>query len=117
MSPEFEIESVVTPKGTTVLRVRGRLDVHGAPKLSARCAEERGRRRNLVINLAGVTFISSSGVGALLAMVEECRLAETRVRLARVSPAVDSVIRLLNLQQFLSISPTEEQATSTLEAA
>jgi len=39
------------------------------------------------------------------------------VRLARVSPAVDSVIRLLNLQQFLSISPTEEQATSTLEAA
>lgn len=117
MNFDFDIETLPCGPAATVLRVRGRLDARSAPVLTARCAEVRGQGRHLLLNLAGVTFIASSGVGALLALVEECRQSHIRVRLAEVPPAVDSVIRLLNLDQFLSIDDTEGDARSELEAA
>ena len=117
MKPNLEIESLPAGDSATVLRLRGRLDARGASDLTARCTEIRVAHRHLVLNLAGVTFIASSGVGALLALVEEFRQSRSRVRLAEVPPAVDSVIRLLNLDQFLSIDATEGDSRSQLEAA
>jgi anti-anti-sigma factor len=117
MKSEFEIEVVEAGVNAAVLRLRGRLDARGASALTARCAEMRAQGRHLVLNLAQVSFIASSGVGSLLALVEECRQSRTRVRLAEVPPAVDSVIRLLNLDQFLSIDATEADSRSELEAA
>ena len=117
MKPDFEIESLEAGVSLTVLRLRGRFDARGASALTARCAEVRAANHHLVLNLAGVTFIASSGVGALLALVEEFRQSRNRVRLAEVPPVVDSVIRLLNLDQFLSIDATEGDSRSELEAA
>ena len=117
MKPEFEIDVQDLGATATVLRLRGRLDARGATVLTARCAEARAGGRHLVLNFGEVTFIASSGIGALLALVEECRHSRTRVRLAVVPPTVDSVIRLLNLDQFLSIVATEADARAELEAA
>ena len=117
MTQDFEVESFEAGVTTTVLRLSGRLDARGASALTARCAEVRAQNRHLVLNMARVSFIASSGVGALLALVEECRQSRTRVRLSEVPPAVDSVIRLLNLDQFLSIDATEGDSRSELEAA
>jgi anti-sigma B factor antagonist len=117
MNPDLDIEILNSGASVAVLRVHGRLDARSAPVLAARCAEARAQGRHLVLNLAGVSFIASSGVGALLALVEECHQSRTRVRLAEVPPAVDSVLRLLNLDQFLSIDASEADARAELEAA
>jgi anti-sigma B factor antagonist len=117
MKPDFDIELHDLGEIATALRLRGRLDARGASMLTARCAAVRASGRHLVLNLGAVTFIASSGVGALLALVEECRQSRTRVRLAEVPPSVDSVIRLLNLDQFLRIQPSEDDALGTLKAA
>ncbi|MGH7726373.1 MAG: STAS domain-containing protein [Candidatus Eiseniibacteriota bacterium] len=117
MNAQVEIETVAAGPNLVVLRVRGRLDARGAALLAGCCADARRQNKHLVLNLSGVSFIASSGVGALLALVEEYRQSRWRVRLAEVSPAVDSVIRLLNLDQFLSIDATEADASSALEAA
>lgn len=117
MNPDFEIDAVVSGKAVTVLRLRGQLDARAASALTERCTLVRAEGRHLVLNLAAISFIASSGVGALLALVEECRQSHTRLRLTEVPPAVDSVIRLLNLDQFLSIDATEAASCSELEAA
>ncbi len=117
MSDGMAIDVDETGRTYTVLRCRGRLDARGAPELTSRCGQARERGRHVVINLGGISFISSSGVGALLAVVEESRRARTQVRLAAVPGGVGSVIRLLNLNQFLSISATEDEAREELEAA
>ncbi|HUK62685.1 MAG TPA: STAS domain-containing protein, partial [Dongiaceae bacterium] len=77
MNSDLAIETVACEDGMFVLRVRGRLDARSAPLLSSRCVELRGQGRRLILNMSGVTFIASSGIGALLAMVEECRHAGT----------------------------------------
>lgn len=116
MNQVFEVETAPVGTRVEVLRVRGKLDARSATVLMEQCARVRAAGRDLVLSLGGVTFIASSGVGALLALVEEFRQAEIQVRLAELSPAVESVVRLLNLDQFLAIDETEGAALSALEA-
>jgi anti-anti-sigma factor len=117
MTCETRFEEILTSAGATVLRVNGRLDARSASTLTTRCAEIRAAGRHLVLNLAGVSFIASSGIGALLALVEDYRLARLQVRLAAISTPVESVLRLLNLEPFLHVDPSEEDATQALKAA
>lgn len=117
MRDDLEVTSVRTRGGTVLLRVSGRLDAQSASVLLGQCNAVRAAGDNLVLNLNGVTFIASSGIGALLALVEQFAEAKRGVRFAAPSPPVDSVIRLLNLEQFLTIYSTEADALADLEAA
>lgn len=99
-----------------LLRVRGRLDARSAPHLLEIGSRVRMRNLNLVLDLSGVTFMASSGLGSLLSLAEEFRQSECRVRLASPSPAVTSVIDLLNLHPFLAIDASEEEALHALDA-
>ena len=101
---------------TMLLRVRGRLDARSAPSLLETASRVRNRGMNLVLDLSGVAFMASSGLGSLLSLAEEFRQSGSRVRLASPSPAVDSVIRLLNLHSFLTIDASEEEALHAMGA-
>lgn len=115
--PELvQITQIPVAGRTALLRVAGRLDTKNATLLLSRCQEVRGAGNSLVLNLSEVSFIASSGVGALLAMVEQFRDSNLQVRFAELSPAVDSVIRLLNLDQFLTIDPDENGSIEALAA-
>lgn len=104
-------------RGRAVLvRVRGRLDARSAPHLLEVGSRVRRRDLNLVLDLSGVTFMASSGLGSLLSLAEEFRQSPCRVRLASPSQAVTSVIHLLNLHPFLAIDASEEEALHALEA-
>jgi anti-anti-sigma factor len=116
MSAEFQITEEPRKRNTTLLRVHGRLDARSAPLLLQAGSAVRQRDENLVLDLSGVTFMASSGLGSLLSLAEEFRQGDRRVRLASLSPAVDSVVRLLNLHRFLTIDPSEEEALHALGA-
>ena len=58
----------------------------------------------------------SSGIGALLVLVEQFQEQGGSVRFASLSPAVDSVVKLLNLDRFLSIDATETASFAALGA-
>jgi len=117
MSDAFSIQAGPTGDGVQSLRVSGRLDSAGAPLLAQRCAAVVGAGNDLVLDLSGVTFIASSGVGALLATAE--RFSETghTFTLAAMPPPVDAVIKLLNLDKFLDIVDTEERGLARRRAA
>jgi anti-anti-sigma factor len=117
MSHEFRIVSGEETEMAAVARVTGRLDAKNAQELlrHAREARERGKKR-LIINLAQVSFVASSGVGTLLALTEEFQDAGGAVHLVALSEAVRSVIELLNLTQFLNIGENEQEALQTLGA-
>lgn len=116
MADPFEILDTGPGGRVVLLRVSGRLDAKSAPVLLQRCSAERANGRHLVLNLAGVTFIASSGVGALLGLAEEFRQGPCRVRFVCLSSAVTSVIGLLNLDQFLAIDASEEEALRAFAA-
>jgi stage II sporulation protein AA (anti-sigma F factor antagonist) len=116
MDSGLEIQRGETVGKTVVLRVRGRLDARTAPQLLQRVTPFAGMGRNLVLNLAEVTFMGSSGVGVLLAAAQAFQDRKGSVRLVAPSAAVVSVVKLLNLEPFLKIDATEDAALAALAA-
>jgi anti-anti-sigma factor len=117
MSDEFRMIVGHDGPGYLLLRIEGLLDGRSASQVLERCQSVVSQGRRLVLNLSGVTLVTSSGIGALLALVEEHGRQFGNVRMAAPSSAVSAVVRLLNLDQFLAIDDTEEQAVRAAEAA
>ncbi len=111
MNADFRIEESTAEGGARLLRIQGRLDAKNAQAFVTRCRElrEQGATR-LVVNLSGVGFVASSGIGTLLALTEEYQDSGGSVHLVQLSEPVRSVLDLLNLTQFLRISGTEHEA-------
>jgi len=117
MAEPFTMHPGPSRDGITSIRVAGRLDSTGAPLLAQRCAAVAAAGSDLVLELSGVTFIASSGVGALLATAERFRESGRTLALAALPPPVDAVIRLLNLDRFLDIVDSEERGLQRGRAA
>jgi anti-anti-sigma factor len=57
-----------------------------------------------------VSFVSSSGIGSLLALTEEFQEHGGTLSLAESSPTVRESIELLNLEEFLMLFESEAEA-------
>jgi anti-anti-sigma factor len=110
MGDSFLIREVNTREPARVIRIAGRLDARAAAQLASHCQDLCDPGRPLVLVLDEVEFLSSSGVGTLLALVEEFRESGASLLLARPSEAVSLAVKLLNLDEFLTLHESEEDA-------
>jgi anti-sigma B factor antagonist len=94
-----------------ILDLDDRLTAAVAPRLRTVVADlvAAGRTR-IAINLADVTFIDSSGLGALVGALKATRTAGGDLRIAAAATQVVQVLRLTNLDRVLQVHPTAEGA-------
>jgi anti-sigma B factor antagonist len=97
--------------GITVVRLDGRLDLLTAAAIKQRLSElvTAGQRR-LVIDLADVTFIDSSGLGALIGGLKAARLAGGDMRIAQAGEQARMILELTTLNRVLRPYATVEEA-------
>lgn len=97
--------------GVTVLTASGRLNMVSAPRLKAAVDESvaAGRAR-IVVDLGGIEFIDSSGLGALIGGLKVARQATGDLRIAAAGEQVRTVLGLTNLDRILRPHPTVEEA-------
>src|SRR3712207_4880902 len=88
--------------GIAVVRSVGRLDLLSAADVKQRLTDTvaAGRRR-LVVDLGGVDFIDSSGLGALIGGLKAARLAGGDLRIARPSEQARTILELTTLDRVL----------------
>lgn len=109
----MEIEQRELEGDVVVLALDGRLNMVAAPRLKAAVdASVQGGRARLVVDMSAVTFMDSSGLGALIAGLKRARQGKGDLRIAGVSEQVATVLRLTNLDKVLRAHPTVEAATS-----
>jgi anti-sigma B factor antagonist len=96
------IESHELAENAVALRLDGRLNMVAAPQLKAAIDEtvDAGKAR-VVVDLTHVTFMDSSGLGALIGGLKRARQASGDLRIARVSDQVSTVLKLTNLDRVL----------------
>jgi anti-anti-sigma factor len=117
MGNEFSIEKIGAKDTVAMFRVAGRLDAKSAQELMRACRDARAHgQRRVIVNLAAVTFVASSGIGTLLALTEEFKEAAGSIHLVALSDAVTSVVDLLNLGQFLNLGQTETEVLQAIGA-
>src|SRR3982751_4937583 len=98
------MELVVEPgmAGVAVVRPRGRLDLLVAAELKqALTAAVSAGQPRLVVDLGEVTFVDSSGLGALIGGLKAARLAGGDLRLARPTEQATFILELTALTRVL----------------
>ncbi len=93
----------ITPTARGVA-VRGEIDAHTAPALAAALAA--AEQQPLVVDLAEVDFVDSSGLRVLLEAHQTMAAAGRALVLARPSDAVQRVLAVAGLDEYLEISAT-----------
>jgi anti-sigma B factor antagonist len=96
-------------------------DVMGGPDgtaLHERLAElKQAGRRHVVIDLGGVRFMNSSGLGMLIGALTTMRNAGGDLRLARVGERVENLLTMTKLAAVFKQFPTVETAVSSFADA
>jgi len=115
MDDTYSLEAAGSRGNAVLFRVSGRVDARSSAQFLEHCLEACAPRANLVVNMAEVTFLSSSGVGALMVLSERTLSQGGRLRLV-LSSAARAPLRLLNLDRFLHIDASEDAALAACEA-
>ena len=98
-------------RGYTVVEVHGDLDMATSPQLREslqRLIDAGGRQ--VVVDLAGVGFMDSSALGALVTIFKRLRDVGGRLCLAAVQPAVRSVLSITSVDQAIVVYDSIEAA-------
>lgn len=108
MYEEVAIEDV---EGWRVLRLAGEIDVATAPRLRDRLVQiVTEGTPHLVVDLSGVSFIDSMGLGALVSGLKRARAHDGDLRLAGPGEHVAKVLSITRLDQAFLVAPTVDAA-------
>jgi anti-sigma B factor antagonist len=100
-APGFER---VDRDGTPTLVITGEIDLACADELREQLrALTPSASRTGVVDLSGVTFLDSSGLGVLIAAKKHAVATDTDLALADPSPACRSVLSISGADQFFEI--------------
>lgn len=110
---------VSTDHGATIVRpTADRLDIEVAADFRAMLLSliEQGNR-HLIVDLEEVSFVDSSGLGALVSALKTIKRTSGSgdVRLARLQPPVISLLEIIRLNRVFTSYPTVEQAVQSFE--
>jgi anti-sigma B factor antagonist len=107
----LDVQTRQTEKGVMVLAPSGRLDVTGAPTLKEAVSEavQNGQPR-VVIDMEGVSFVDSSGLGSVVAALKQARSSKGDLRLAAPNQQVRVVLELTTLDRVFPYYATVEDA-------
>ena len=97
--------------GAALVRLAGRFDLLSAGEAKQRLSQAvSDGHRNLVVDLGDISFIDSSGLGALIGALKAARLAGGDLRIARPNAQARSVLELTTLNRVLRPYETVEEA-------
>ena len=104
-------------EGKKVLDVIGEIDVYTAPQFKeAVNAILGGGQKHLLINMAGVTYMDSSGFGTLLSATKRLRPQGGTVNLVKCSSAIDRILRITRLNTIFAVYDSIDEAISSVES-
>jgi len=106
-----------TAANSTTITLAGRLDVHTAPAFKETLTSEIGQgRHNIVVSLAGVEYVDSSGLASLVAGLKNCRRAGGDLKLAALPHPIRLIFEITRLDQAFEIHPDPATAGDSFAA-
>jgi anti-sigma B factor antagonist len=107
----LEVQTRQTEGGVTVVAPTGRLDVAGAPALKDAISDlARNGPPKVVLDMEGITFVDSTGLGSVIAALKQIRKQQGELRLAAPNQQVRVVLELTTLDKVFPYFATLEDA-------
>lgn len=111
----MQIELEPRDQGAALVSVQGRLDAAAAPtfKQNITDAISRGNVR-LALHIAHVSFMDSTGLGALVSALKAARKANGDIGIIAPSPQVQKLLKLTAMDRVFRIFPSPDEALQQL---
>lgn len=104
--------------GVAIFELSGEVDMHSAPALRAQLASPEGANPGpgrVIVDLGGVTFLDSTGVGALVGAFRLHRDAGGSLVFCHAQERVRRVFEITGLLDHLPLYPTRDAALEALQ--
>jgi anti-sigma B factor antagonist len=109
-SPPFDVK-ITSEAGVTLVQPAGEIDLQHSPTLRTTLLSLAERKPpRVIVDLAAVTYVDSSGVGTLVEFKRRLERGGGRVILAGLQPRVRSVFEITKLDQFFTIVANLDEA-------
>lgn len=101
------------------IRLSGELDHHTAEELRQKVTNvlENQPINHIVLNLANLSFMDSSGLGVILGRYKQIKNAGGEMVVCSISPAVKRLFEMSGLFKIIRLEPNENNALETLGVA
>jgi anti-sigma B factor antagonist len=98
----------------TVLSVKGEIDVYSAPRLRERLVElvSQGHRQ-IVVDLEGVDFLDSTGLGVLVGGLKRLRSHDGELSIVCSQSRILKVFEITGLTSVFRMATTVDEATAS----
>lgn len=103
-----------TPEGYTVCRPVGELDAFTVSQFRQALAEMASSKR-LIIDMSGVPFVDSAGLGALIGGIRRARELGGDVAVACDRPALVRLLRTTGFDRIVTVAETVTEAIASLD--
>jgi anti-sigma B factor antagonist len=102
--------TVRNERDAAIVEVVGQIDMGTSPALRKTLLESLKQVQRVIINMAGVKYIDSSGIASLLEVLQDARNSKRRVVLFGLTNSVLQVLQLTRLTGVFEICESESQA-------
>lgn len=101
------------------IRLEGELDHHTADKLRVTITSLLAKYKaiNLILNLEGLSFMDSSGLGVILGRYNQIKSLGGEMVICAVIPAIQRLFDMSGLFKIVKLELNEQKAFSTLGVA
>lgn len=100
-----------TAQDTLLVRITGELDLAVADRLRTLIDLElkNGRAANLILDLHGVDFIDSSGLGVILGRYKKVSGSGGKMYIVRAQPSVSKILTISGVKRIIPLCATERE--------
>ncbi|RME91989.1 MAG: anti-sigma factor antagonist [Candidatus Hydrogenedentota bacterium] len=102
--------------GVVILDIEGEIDLYNAPEIKDTIQKLIDEQKyNIIINLEKVSYIDSSGIGALISSLSNLKKYQGGLKIINVFASVKKVFELTKLTSFFEIYDSEDEAVSKFQ--
>jgi len=101
------------------IRLKGELDHHTAEKLrkQAESAIKKYNIQHIILNLGGLSFMDSSGLGVILGRYKQIKEKKGEMVVCAISPTIKRLFEMSGLFKIIKLELSEENALQRLGVA
>jgi anti-anti-sigma factor len=102
---------------TAKVKLDGRLDSAGTQAIAERLAQLSEQKHGLVVDLAGVSYVTSAGIRQLLMAAKTLTRRGGRLVLLNPNKTVEEILAVSATNSLIPVTRSEKQAQAVLAAA
>lgn len=108
--------SVEKHKNNLLVQFKGELDHHTTENVREKIDQQYfdPKLRNIILDLRGLTFMDSSGIGLIMGRYRNCVEKKGAMAIVSDNAYVDKMLRMSGLLKIVSVYPTIEAANESL---